>query len=160
MAAKNPKIKKRNPKGILAKPTKNQLGLPQKNQTHKKAFSLIEILIVVAIISLLTGIAIPAINNAKAKSQEIKRKTIETAVETAKNRYSLSRDDTQHEGQNATFAHIRPYLLINGKSPIAFEEIGHKAQNKAGANIISLGTYWSPDYPAQTLSWGEEPPSE
>jgi prepilin-type N-terminal cleavage/methylation domain-containing protein len=147
MPHKNPPIKKR--------------GLRGPQETAKTwGFTLVEMLIVIVIVSVITSIAVPALNRSKADTQEVKRKTIQTAVETAKNRYALSQEDSSYEGQNAAFAHIQPYLLINGRSPVSFEEIASKNQNKAGANIVSLGTYWSSSAPAQPMSWGDDPPSE
>lgn len=140
--------------------------MPKKNPPNKKGdrrtsgFTLIEMLIVVVIVGVITSVAVPALNRSKAEAQEAKRKTIQTAVETAKNRYALSQNDNSYEGQNASFAHIKTFLLINGRSPISFEEIGSKEQNQAGANIVSLGTYWSSTTPAQPMSWGDDPPSE
>jgi len=124
------------------------------------AFTLIETLIVISIVSILVGIALPALNTAKEKSQEVKRNTILTAVTTAKTRYSLQQESTSHEGQEVAFAHIRPYLIINGKNPENFLTIGDKNQNKAGANIIDLGTYWGPTQEAIPLTWGDSAPSE
>lgn len=162
MSQKNPPIKKRNPKGTpkVVPAMKTRLPQPLRKNIKQGGFTLVEMLIVIVIVSVIASIAVPALNRSKADAQEVKRKTIQTAVETAKNRYALAQTDTSYEGQNAAFAHIQHYLLVNGRCPVSFEEIGSKNQNKAGANIVSLGTYWSSSTPAQPMTWGDDPPSE
>jgi hypothetical protein len=132
-----------------------------RNYKKEQGFTLVEILIVVAITSILVGVAVPTLNNAKAKAQEVKRNTIQTSVETAKNRYVLSKDNiSDYANKQTTFQHIQPYLLISGKAPENFQEIGDKTKNQAGANIIDLGSYWGPNNPAISMSWGEDPYAE
>ena len=133
----------------------------QKTHPSQGGFTLVEMLIVVAITGILVGIALPTLNNSKAKAQEATRNAIQSAVETAKNRYILSKDRVEdYAGLETTFSHIQPFLLINGRAPQTFDEIGNKTKNKAGANITDLGQYWSEENPTIPMSWGDDPPSE
>jgi prepilin-type N-terminal cleavage/methylation domain-containing protein len=92
-----------------------------------KAFTLIEMLIVVAIIGILVGVGVPALRNARADAQLQKRNSIIANVATAKARYELD-NDTQAiatynaaadsvDTANGKFDLLQEYLVVNGTTP-------------------------------------------
>ncbi len=93
-----------------------------------KAFTLIEMLIVVAIIGILVGVGVPALRNARADAQEQKRNSVLANVTTAKARYELDNNQaaiTAFNGaDNATrFNNIRQYLVVNGVQPASIVDL-------------------------------------
>ena len=93
----------------------------------QSAFTLVEILIVVAIIAILVGIGVPKLLTAKADAQAAKRKAVIAAVSLAKERYTL--DPTFNAAavtafnvtaatDAAKFALILGYVNVNGATAV------------------------------------------
>lgn len=95
------------------------------------AFTLIEILIVVAIIGIILGIAVPALNGAREQAIQTKRDAVISQVATAKARYLLSAAGLNKDNTyNVQFSDIQNYLLVNGGIP-------------ADMNALLSGTGWN-----------------
>jgi len=86
--------------------------------------TLIELLIVVAIIGILVGVSVPALNSAREQAMEAKTKATTAMVDTAKLRYTLDHngealpsDNTEQLGAgetSETWAKLAPYMIRNG----------------------------------------------
>jgi prepilin-type N-terminal cleavage/methylation domain-containing protein len=110
-----------------------------------KAFTLIEMLIVVAIIGILVGVGVPALRNARADAQARKAESVLANVATAKARFELDNNLAALAAFNtanndAKFTSIAPYLLVNGTQPA---NIGALVQGtgRASVNINNVATY-------------------
>ena len=110
-----------------------------KSIRSNSAFTLIEMLIVVAIIGIIVGIGVPALKDAKTKAINAKASAVQSSVATAKVRYILDNSadiyDAAVTAGNA-FAVLSPYILVNGGTP------GNEAVllNGLGTNaVISYG---------------------
>ena len=77
-------------------------------RSHKGGFTLIEIMIVVAIIGMLASIAIPHLGQARMKAQQNVCINNLRQIEGAIQRWSL--DTKKDEGQPVTYSDIRSYL--------------------------------------------------
>jgi len=94
------------------KKLENKIGLLK----QEGGFTLIEMLIVVAIIGILVAIAIPALSTSKEDAQAAKRATVVSQIETAKQRYALkdAADDPNLSTNTVALADLSKYILING----------------------------------------------
>jgi prepilin-type N-terminal cleavage/methylation domain-containing protein len=77
-------------------------------------FTLVEISIAVAVISVIVGLAITRLSTSKSDTQTERRKALITSIETAKNRYILS-NEQDVTGQPAQLQEIAPYLKSEGQ---------------------------------------------
>ena len=113
-------------------------------------FTLIEMLIVVAIVGILVAIAVPSLHSAKINAQQAKRATVVSAVNTAKTRYML-RHPTPSViyGQPVTFQEIQGFLLINGSKPTYETEL----ERGTGTTINNLGYHINATGEGNDLQW-------
>lgn len=88
----------------------------KKFSTKNGAFTLIEMLIVVAIIGILVGIGVPALRQSKADARQAKVEAALTQVGTAKIRFQLD-NDAVVSGSPVSPANIADYITINGENP-------------------------------------------
>ena len=102
-----------------------------KNIRSNSAFTLIEMLIVVAIIGIVVGIGVPALKDAKQRAVVAKQNAATANVATAKTRYILDHSKSTYDGladEAARFAALAPYLLVNGVAPGAPEDLLKSAE--------------------------------
>lgn len=110
-----------------------------------KAFTLIEMLIVVAIIGILVGVGVPALRDARADAQARKGESVLANVATAKARFELDSGlaviGTFNAADNdARFTSIRPFILVNG-APVENLALLANGTGYSSVTIGSLATY-------------------
>ncbi len=110
-----------------------------------KAFTLIEMLIVVAIIGILVGVGVPALRDARADAQARKAESVLANIATAKARFELDSNQGAINTFNGAaeagkFASLQPYILVNG-APVANVGDLVKGTGRTGVNINNLATY-------------------
>jgi prepilin-type N-terminal cleavage/methylation domain-containing protein len=115
----------------------------------KGGFTLIEILIVIALIGIVVGIAIPALGTAKQKAQTQYQNAVLDAVAKAKARYAL--DNNVTAGGAAGFNDIKPYLQVNGTTPSTLNDL--ISNPKSGKTGLNLGTYEDNTGVATPATW-------
>jgi type IV pilus assembly protein PilE len=115
----------------------------------KGGFTLIEILIVTALIGIVVGIAIPALGTAKQKAQTQYQQAVLDAVAKAKARYAL--DNNVTASTPADFNDIKPYLQINGTTPSTLNDL--ISNPKSGKTGLDLGTYEDNSGVANAATW-------
>src|SRR5436190_14296540 len=90
---------------------KNQTNMLQKLNKNRGGFTLVEIMIVVAIIALISAIAVPNFLRARKRTQATLVKEDLRVLEYALDRWAIEQNKTI--GDVASFTDLRPYLKTN-----------------------------------------------
>jgi prepilin-type N-terminal cleavage/methylation domain-containing protein len=90
----------------------------------KKGFSLTEILVVIAIVGILVAIGVPALNNLKSGTEEIKLRATKGLV--AQAAYRAYQKDKSVTGP-VTLSQISPFINIQGRNPSTWDEVFQKS---------------------------------
>jgi prepilin-type N-terminal cleavage/methylation domain-containing protein len=127
-------------------------------QFTRRGFTLVEIMIVVAIIALLASIAVPNFLRARKRSQATKIMEDLRQLDNANDQYAIENNKTS--GMNPTFADLRTYLKtgtvlyntgadIFGDSygPFTIDTIVHLPTGAYNAlSDVAPVSFWSPYY--------------
>jgi prepilin-type N-terminal cleavage/methylation domain-containing protein len=105
------------------------------SKSHRAGFTLVEIMIVVAIIALLAAIAVPSLQRARKRTQATRILEDLRVLEYALDRWSIEKNKTI--GDVATIADLRPYLKINSQL------------YATGADLF--GNPYGPDFPVDYM---------
>jgi len=103
-----------------------------------KGFTLVEICIAVALISILMAIAFASLNNSKAETETKKREATIASIEAAKTRYILE-NPNNIAGIEAQLEHIAPYMKAGGKPPSSLLDLVRGTGRST--NDLDLGSY-------------------
>jgi prepilin-type N-terminal cleavage/methylation domain-containing protein len=128
----------------------------QKLQTRRSGFTLVEIMIVVAIIALLAAIAVPNFLRARKRSQATRIIEDLRVIDNATDEYAIENNKTS--GMNPVFADLRNYLktgtvLYNSGADIFGDSYGPftvdtivKVPTAAfnGLSDVAPAAFWSP----------------
>lgn len=121
-------------------------------KTHlpSSGFTLIEMLIVVAIVGILVAIAVPSLHSAKVNAQQAKRAAAVSNVNTAKTRFMLRHPSPSDiYGTPVQFSQIQEYLLINGSTPGNLSDL----EQGTGTTINNLGQHIDASGVGNDLQW-------
>lgn len=111
-----------------------------------KAFTLIEMLIVVAIIGILVGVGVPALRDARADAQLKKRESVIANLATAKSRFEL--DSTigeittfngaadSSDASGSKFDLLKGYLVVNGTQPADIQALIKGTGYSGDGNLV------------------------
>lgn len=130
--------------------------------TREAGFTLIEMLLVVAIIAIIVSIAVPAMKTAKSDAQTAKENALKSAIGTAVQRAQIKGELTEVGGKTPgdhiiRFNHLSKYLIINGTTP-SISSVANASENGTGKNIIQWGqtahTWAGPLTPATPVQFG------
>ena len=110
-------------------------------------FTLVEILIVVAIIGILVGIGVPKLLTAKADAQANRKKAVVAGIALAKERYALDAVFTTASAtafnsaatESAKFLIVNKYVNVNGAVPISLDAMLAGTGDDSTTASVSVG---------------------
>ena len=113
----------------------------QKLQTRRGGFTLVEIMIVVAIIALLAAIAVPNFLRARKRSQATRILEDLRMIDSATDQYAIENNKTS--GMNPAWADLKNYLKVGSVLYSTGADIfgdSYGGQNGAGAGAFTVDT--------------------